>query len=241
VAYPRANAVVVQTPEVRRWAEGFLPDRIVHTIPNPVLWPPASPNVENAGRGSFNESPRVVAAGRLDPLKGFDVLLLAFAKCRERFPDWKLTIVGEGPERARLEGLVQQLELTNAVSMPGRVQHLYPTLRAADLFVLSSRSEGFPNVLLEAMASGVAVVATDCPSGPRHIVRDGIDGLLVPPESVDSLATAMSALMGDATQRRALAARAEEVRERFSVERVMGEWERLIDYVAPAALRQQPS
>lgn len=226
MVYPRAHAVVVQTPEVRAWAEAFLPSERVRAIPNPVRLPPEAFRDEPAAdtlRGH-----RVVAIGRLHRQKGFDTLVRAFAKCHAKEPEWSLTLVGEGEERPHLEALAADLGVAAAVEMPGRVQNPFIVLRRADLFVLSSRYEGFPNVLLEAMAVGTAVIATDCRSGPARIVRHGVDGVLVPPDDVDAMADAMATLMHDDQRRRALGARAVEVTERFSMDRVMSEWERLV-------------
>lgn len=228
-SYPWAAAIVVQTQSVSRWAETRFDARQVTVIPNPASLPRAG-----AAEDLRIPKPYVAAVGRLEQQKGFDLLLRAAAVAFRQFPEWSLAIVGEGSERARLEVLLTELGLSDRVQLVGRQPNPAQVLSHADLFVLSSRYEGFPNVLCEAMASGLPVVAFDCASGPRDIVRHEVDGLLVPPEDPAALAQAMTRLMGDAELRRRFSSRAVEVLDRFGEERVMRLWEELLTRVKKA-------
>lgn len=225
--YPRATSLVVQTEGLRPWAEGFVPPQSVHVIPNPISALPEEVPVEPA---SARGSRCISALGRLVPQKGFDNLLQAFAHCAEKHADWSLTIIGEGPDRTRLEALSAQLGIGDRVSMIGRLSNPFPILRQTDLFVLSSRYEGFPMALVEAMACRLPVISTNCPSGPRDIIRDGVDGILVPPDDVPALAHAMDCLMENPQERQRLSMRAAEVLERFGTERIMALWDDLVTH-----------
>jgi GalNAc-alpha-(1->4)-GalNAc-alpha-(1->3)-diNAcBac-PP-undecaprenol alpha-1,4-N-acetyl-D-galactosaminyltransferase len=173
----------------------------------------------------------LLAVGRLDPRKGFDLLLRAFYQIRDRHPDWQLTILGEGAIRAELEDLRSQLQLTDCVHLPGAVSNVSDYLRQADLFVMSSRVEGFPMALCEAMACGLPSLATDCLSGPRDIIEDGVNGVLVATENVEALATGLDALMSDSAKRQQLAQAAAQILDRFGLERVMAMWTQEIEIV----------
>lgn len=221
--YRRASAVIVQTERVTAWARGFLDPTAVRMIPNAIEYAKPGPHLPHSFK--FRSPHNVVAVGRLYRQKGFDLLLEAFTRCAPAHPDWSLTIFGEGLERTHLESMVLDLGLEKRVELPGRFQSVTDLVARADLFVLPSRSEGFPNALLEAMAAGVAVVSFDCPSGPREIITDGKNGILVPPEDVDALVTAMDRLMSDDELRDRLGDRAREVSQRFSVERIMSLWD----------------
>jgi glycosyltransferase involved in cell wall biosynthesis len=167
--------------------------------------------------------------GRLVRQKGFDLLLEAFAQVPQGVrAGWKLGIIGEGPLRAELTGRIESEGLQGQAMLLGRFSNPLPLLRAARFFVLSSRYEGFPTVLVEALACGLPAVAFDCPCGPSEIVRNGTDGLLVPPGDVQALATAMARLMADSGLLQRLAERSPEALERFSERRYLGQWEALI-------------
>ncbi len=136
-------------------------------------------------------APVVIAVGRLHPVKGFDDLLRAFALLlRQR--DARLIILGEGRVRAELEAQVRALGLQQQVAIPGRVDNVPAWMARSDLFALSSRSEGFGNALVEALAAGLRIVSTRCPSGPAEILEDGRWGELVPVGDVDAFAAAMA-------------------------------------------------
>jgi glycosyltransferase involved in cell wall biosynthesis len=159
---------------------------------------------------------RIAAAGRLEPVKRFDLLLGAVACLRSRL-DVEVVICGEGSQRRALEAQARRLGLDGRVLLPGFVANPWAWLASADLFALSSDSEGLPHALIEAQGLGLAAVATDCETGPREIVSHGQTGLLVPPGSAAALADAAAELLFDEPRRRALASRArEQARARFA-------------------------
>lgn len=222
VLYRWAARLVVQTDETAAWGRRRVaPERVV-VLPNPV-WPSQPP-----GRlAELPAGPRLVAMGRLVALKRFDLLIEVFAPLAERLPEWSLVILGDGPERARLERLVEVSGLAGRVRLPGEVRDPASWLTGSDVFVLTSRYEGFPNALCEAMACGLPAVAFDCPTGPSEIIRNGVDGVLVPDGDRAALAIALERLMREEGERGRLAVRAPEVVERFAATRILARWEEL--------------
>ena len=143
----------------------------------------------------------LLAAGRLTAQKGFDVLLSAFAEVIAGGSDLHLLVLGEGEDRKSLQQAAQDLGVDGRVFMPGFQDNPYPFFARAEAFVLSSHYEGLPTVILEAMALGLPVIATDCPHGPRELTQDGRCGMLVPPDNPAALAEAVRALTGSAARR----------------------------------------
>ena len=227
--YGLLHGVVALSEENVAWLRRHTHVRRTWIIPNPVVLPLAAvPPLKSPDE--WRKCPRrILAVGRYVPQKGFDLLIAAFAAVAERFPDWELVIVGEGPERTDLESLLARHSCAARVSLLGPVGNMGDWYASAELFVLSSRFEGFPNTLLEAMAHGIAPIAADCPTGPRTLITDGVDGLLVPPDDSHHLAVAMERLMADDALRRRLAERALDARQRFSVESIAKLWTNIVE------------
>lgn len=225
LTYPMATSVVVQTRATALWSQRQWPRWAVCQIPNPA---PDSANVQKSAPpwlGARN----IISMGRLAPQKNFELLLLAFARLASEYPEWHLTIVGEGPERDHLTALASSLGIQARLHMPGIIGDPWGILQNGDFFVLPSSFEGFPNVLLEAMVHGLPVISTNCLTGPAEIIRDGIDGILVPTADVGAMAAAMERMMTDTEYRRQLAVRALEVSERFKAASILAQWCRLLE------------
>ncbi|MGK7887259.1 MAG: glycosyltransferase family 4 protein [Crocosphaera sp.] len=225
--YPTANGIVVQTKGVANYFTHQWIKRI-NIIPNPVLLPKQVNSSSERLLPKFS----IIAMGRLEEEKRFDLLLKAFATVKESYPKWSLTILGEGSLRSELECLSQGLGIAHSVHLLGRVKNPNEYLKQADIFVMSSRFEGFPNALCEAMACGLPVISTDCPNGPREIIRDGIDGILVLNQNLEALAEGMISLVSDQKERQKLGNAAKEVTQRLSLDKIMGMWENLLNEIA---------
>lgn len=141
-----------------------------------------------------NKKPVIVAVGRLTHQKNFSVLIDAFSDLLESMPA-RLIIFGEGDEREMLEAKIEKLGLGDVIDLPGFVANPHANFKAADLFVMSSRYEGLPTVLIEALYCGATIVSTDCPSGPREILEDGALGTLVPVDDRGALGLAMLSVL----------------------------------------------
>lgn len=228
LVYPHAAKVVALTDGTAQWLRNNVTGADVTVIPNPVNWPipDSGPALPPPPR---HQRLQLLAVGRLHRIKGFDRLVEAFALLAGRFPSWDLTILGEGPERSRLEAQVQAVGLSERVFLPGRAGNIGAWYQTTDLYVLSSRAEGLSNTLLEAMATGLPVVAVDCDTGPREIITHGVDGVLArPADDPQALARELAALMGDADARRRLGQQALAVRQRYAPDRIMHLWDKLL-------------
>lgn len=233
--YPRADRIVALSSGVAGEIAAMVPAaapriRVIYNagVDDALLRGAAEPLPDGAPRG---EGPLVVAVGRLTRQKGYDVMLDALAQVRRRVPA-RLWIVGPGADQPALERQAAALGVLDAVHFWGFQRNPFAFMAAADLFVLSSRWEGFANVVAEAMACGAPVVSTDCPHGPGEIIQDGVSGLLARNEDAGSLAAAMLRVLEDPQLAARLAAGGEARSRRFRAETVAAEYGALFAEVA---------
>ncbi len=220
----RAAAVTVLSERDRKFISLYHPNWKARVIYNPALplkqWflprPAFMPDTHKY----------VVAVGRFVRQKGFDRLLEAWRRVSDDFPDWKLLIIGAGPEESELKSLADTLDILHCVRFVAPVKGLEAVYRHAQLYVMSSRAEGFPMVLLEAMAAGLPAVSFSC-TGPDVIIRDGVDGFLVKQNYTDCLAEKLARLMKDDSQRAAFSKNAQQVIKRFSLKEYVDAYENL--------------
>ncbi|HHH52048.1 MAG TPA: glycosyltransferase family 4 protein [Bacteroidetes bacterium] len=222
--YKYSDFLVVQTEKVKKWAISFLDIEKVIVIANPVNIEKESINAEDR----VIKDEYIISVGRLDYNKGIDVLIKSFAKINSKFPNIKLVIVGEGELKSQLKELTKDIGIEKSVIFYGYSNSPFELIKKAKFFVLSSRTEGFPNVILEAMALGKAVISTDCPNGPSEIIQNGLNGILVPVDDVDKLGTAMLSLIEDEKLTLKLAQKAKEINDKYSIEKIMRKWRELI-------------
>ncbi|MFI9105313.1 glycosyltransferase family 4 protein [Streptomyces fildesensis] len=189
--YPRLDAITTVTEaDARIFAENTpVPGVPLLCIPNSVPEPGLSP-ADPASRV-------VIGAGRLDPVKRYDLLIQAFDQLRQDFPDWQLRIYGQGPERSALRALISELHATERILLMGSAAPLDPEWVKGSIAAITSRAESFGMTIVEAMRCGLPVVSTDCPVGPREIIQDDVDGLLVRSGDVRAIADGLRRLMED--------------------------------------------
>jgi glycosyltransferase involved in cell wall biosynthesis len=194
--YPWADQIIGNSKGVAEDLSEItgLPRSQIRVVYNPVL----TPALHEAAKAEAdhpwfkaNQLPVLLAVGRMTAQKDFPTLIRAFAEIHQARP-CRLMILGEGPDRAKLEALIAELGLQSCVSLPGFVQNPYAYMARASLFILSSRWEGLPTVLIEALACGTPVISTDCPSGPHEILAGGKYGELVPVQDVAAMAAAIT-------------------------------------------------
>jgi glycosyltransferase involved in cell wall biosynthesis len=230
----RLDALVVLTEADLGTARELLGDELrIVAIPNAA--PPARAEPLTL------DAPVILGAGRLRPQKGFDRLIRAFAPVAAAHPEWRLRVFGEGRQRAALLELVAEHGLEDQVALPGRAHDLGAEMERASIFALSSRFEGLPMVLVEAMSTGLAIASFDCRTGPREVLDDGRTGLLVPDGDEEALTRALLELVEDPERRQRLGEAARERAQELSLHEIGPRWDALLaELLAARAAGRRP-
>lgn len=222
---PMANGCVFQTQK----AKLALPIRLQRK--SKVIFNPVSDVFFETTHAAMQEN-RIVACGRLEKQKRFDLLIDAFDKVCDEFPDYRLEIYGVGALQQQLQTQIDSLGRQDRIRLMGRSEDIPDMIKTASLFVLSSDFEGLPNALMEAMVLGLPVVSTDCGGGgARALVEDGVDGILVPVNDVDALADAIRNTLADPDAAKLRGKKASEKAKGFSAENVVAQWEAYIKQI----------
>ncbi|WUI03627.1 glycosyltransferase family 4 protein [Spirillospora sp. NBC_00431] len=233
--YRRLTVLAVLTEAARAGYERALAGSGVRVVRIPNAAPPLP------ARPSPRSDKVVLAAGRLVANKGFDTLIRAFAPIAAERPDWTLRIFGKGVRRDRLLALIDDLGLAGRVELRTATRDLHGEMARASIYTLTSRREGMPMVIIEAMGMGLPVVSFDCPYGPAEMITHGRDGLLVPPGDADALTTALRGLIADPDLRDRLGDEAARTARAYDLEHIGPRWSRLISGLRPSgALEDAP-
>jgi glycosyltransferase involved in cell wall biosynthesis len=236
--YRRANRIIAVSEGVARdLVESLdLPEGLVTAIHNPVvdedLYEMAEESVDHPWLAE--EQPVLLSVGRLVPQKDYTVLLRAFSRIRKK-RRIRLIVLGEGTERRRLERYAQNLGVQHDVDFPGFLKNPFPFMRRCTVYVLSSRFEGLPGALIQAMACGAPVVSTDCPSGPSEIIDSGSSGFLVPVGDAEKLAASIESLLDNPALRRSFSEAGRKAAAEFRVPPMIRHYEEtLLSSIADA-------
>ena len=219
-----ASGYVFQTEDAGKWYAKYIKGIRTVVIPNAI-------NKEFIGRRRNNSetSKRIVAVGRFTEQKNFKLLIESFSEIYKEYPDYRLVLYGEGPQKDELQDLAHRLGISEAVEMPGYVSDIQEKISNATMFVLSSNYEGIPNSLMEAMALGLPCIATDCPvGGPRLLIDNGKNGLLVRTGDKGELVASIRKLLSNHELSETIGNNAVQITERLHPDIIYREWEQFL-------------
>ena len=232
ILFKNIDRIIVQTDESRTWLHNYFPTIKVNVIPNPTMYPIPFQNEQSIDPNSLLQIDRkiILASGRMHKYKQFDLLINAYSSISHKYLDWDLVILGDGEERVDLLQQSLNLGLEKRVHLPGSVGNVSVWYQRADLFVLSSSVEGFPNVLLEAMTYGLPCISFDCDTGPRDMIENGINGILIDPADKEfGITRALIRLIDDENYRKEISTNSILLRDRYSVTSIMKKWDHVLD------------
>ena len=223
-----AEGVVLQTTEAKEFFPKWIQKKaiVLQNSLNPEFIRPAYTGVKRK---------EIVSVGRIDHNKNQKMLIETFAPLAEEFPEWNVVLYGDGDAKKGLEERVRTLGLEERILFQGVQSNIPEKIEGASIFALTSKQEGMPNALIEAMVLGIAVVSTDCPcGGPRDLITQNENGILIPPDDTKALTDALKLLMTDDNMRQRLGRNAMQLKERVLPENINAQWETYIGGIIKA-------
>jgi len=228
LSYLFADRVILLLPELAVYYPKYLyRHNFFSYIPNPLNIPK---NIIDS-KDVILPKPTFIAVGSLTYQKGLNYLLEAFAICHTEIPEWNLVLIGDGPLMEELVALSQKLNIENNCLFLGRVSNPYTIMSQADIYVMSSRYEGFPVALCEAMGLGLPCISFNCPTGPSNIIEDNSNGLLIEYLDVDKLAQSMYTLASDKKKQESLSKKAIKINNLLKIDTIMQKWDDVINEI----------
>ena len=232
ILFKSVDRIIIQTLKGKTWLNQNFSNCNVQVIPNPVVYPLPSNNERMVSPNSVTSQSKkiILASGRMHKHKQFDVLIRAFSIVKDNFKDWDLIILGDGEEIDNLNKMLIDFNLNKRVYLPGSVGNMSEWYDRADIFILSSLLEGFPNVLLEAMAHGLPCISFDCDTGPRDMIQDGVNGILINPKEKElGLSNAIIKMINNEKFRNNIANNSIFLRDKYSVDNIMQKWDNVLN------------
>ncbi|OGJ86672.1 MAG: hypothetical protein A2268_13275 [Candidatus Raymondbacteria bacterium RifOxyA12_full_50_37] len=224
ILYPRAAFLVTQNKEIDELFTRIVSRNKRRVIPNPILGYDDRTTLENT---IVLPGKALISMGRLVESKRYDRMIDIYYDLHLVRPEWRLFIIGEGPERKKIEAQVKRLGLEGSVVLLGYEANPTALLKQADIFLFTSQYEGFPNSLCEAMAVGLSVISYDCPSGPSDIIINGKNGMLIPNGNGEVFLTSLIDLIDSPDKRKVFGQEAQKITTLFSMQNVARQWEML--------------
>ena len=222
--YPMADNVILQTQGIKKFYENKLDTEKITILPNPISAELSTLREENHDRKNL-----ILTVGRLDKNKCQDLLIKAFSNIRVN--NWEIIMIGDGYKKNELEQLIAENNLTHQVKIIGKVKDIHNYYNKASIFVFTSKTEGFPNALLEAMHFGIPTISTDCPFGPADLINDGNNGYLIPLGDQNLLEKQLSALIDNESLRTSFSKKARKTTEEYDSKIVTEKWETVINKI----------
>lgn len=222
IVYPMANTLVLQTKGVKRIYEKKIKSHKLSILPNPI-----SADLTKLRDNSIKKENIILSVGRLDKNKAHEQLITAFHTIRPE--GWKVQIIGDGVKKQELLDLISSYNLGDKIEIISKVKNIHKYYNEASVFVFTSKTEGFPNALLEALHFGLPCISTNCNFGPSDLIEDGVNGNLIPVNNLEALTTKLSNLLSDKDLQKQFSIKGKQSTEKYISKNVVAQWEALIN------------